>query len=166
MTQVPLFLVRRMRESQRLVTRRGEVWLGELDQPSSGEVSMRCQPRLWAALVAVSSCTRTVEPCQSVPCPTPGTAIEITLTGSPAGTPLTTASYRVLATGSLTPCNRGPSANVCVIDGGPGTYQLEISAMFYETVHRTVVVAAKSAARCSCPESVTQQLTIAMSPTS
>lgn len=55
---------------------------------------------------------------------------------------------------------------MCVIRGGPGTYQLEISAMFYETVHSTVVVAAKSAARCTCAESVTQQLTIAMSPTS
>jgi len=127
---------------------------------------MRCQAKLWATLVAVSSCTSTMEPCPTLPCPSPGTAIEITLTGSPSGTPLTTASYRVLANGSLTPCNQGPSANMCMIDGGPGTYQLEISAMFYETVHRTVVVAAKSTARCACPRSVTQQLTIAMSPTS
>jgi hypothetical protein len=55
---------------------------------------------------------------------------------------------------------------MCVIDGGPGTYQVEISAMSYETVQRTVVVAARSSARCACPQSVTQQLTIAMSPTS
>lgn len=127
---------------------------------------MQCHARLWATLAVASSCTRTVEPCLSVPCPSPGTAIEITLTGSPAGTPLTTASYRVLANGSLTPCNQGPSANMCVIGGGPGTYQLEISAMFFETVHRTVVVAAKSTARCACPESITQHVTIAMSPTS
>ena len=127
---------------------------------------MRGQTRLWATLVAVSSCTRTLEPCPAVPCPTPGTAIEVTLTGSPAGTPLTTASYRLLANGPLVPCNQGPSANMCAIAGGPGTYQLEISAMSYETVHRTVLVASKSTARCSCPESITQHFTIAMSPTS
>lgn len=127
---------------------------------------MRRQAKLWATLVAVGSCTNTLEPCPSVPCPSPGTAIEITLTGSPSGAPLTTASYRVLANGALTPCNQGPSANMCVIMGGPGTYQLEISAMSYETVHRTVVVAAQSTARCTCPKSVTQQLAIVMSPTS
>lgn len=127
---------------------------------------MRCRAKLWATLVAVGSCTTALEPCPSVPCPSPGTAIEITLTGSPSGAPLTTASYRVLANGALTPCDQGPSANMCVILGGPGTYQLEISAMSYETVHRTVVVSAKSTARCTCPKSDTQQLAIAMSPTS
>ena len=55
---------------------------------------------------------------------------------------------------------------MCVISGGPGTYQVEISAMSYETVQRTIVVAAKSVARCACPSSVTQRLTIAMAPTS
>lgn len=64
------------------------------------------------------------------------------------------------------PCNQGPLANTCVIFGQPGTYQLEISAMFYETVQRTVTVAAQSTARCACKLPVTQRLTIAMSPTS
>ena len=126
---------------------------------------MRSQSKWLVMLAVVSACTRPEEPCPALPCPI-GIAVEITLTGSPAGTPLTTASYRVLANGSLQPCNQGPAANMCVISGGPGTYQVEISAMFYETVQRTIVVAAKAAARCACPSSDTQRLTIAMAPTS
>ena len=127
---------------------------------------MRIQSKWWGLLVLATSCMRTEEPCPALPCPSPGTAIEITLTGSPAGTPLTTASYRVLTNGPLVPCDEGPAANMCVIRGVPGSYQLEISAMFYETVHRTIVVPANSTARCACPSSITQRLTIAMSPTS
>jgi len=125
---------------------------------------MRFQSKLWVMLVVVISCRHMEEPCPPLPCPI-GIAIEITLTGSPAATPLTTASYRV-ANGSLLPCNQGPSANTCVISGQAGTYQLEITAMFYETVQRTVVVPAQSTARCACKLPVTQLLAIVMSPTS
>lgn len=126
---------------------------------------MRSQSKFWATLLVVSACTRTEEPCPAVPCPL-GIAIEVTLTASPAGTPLTTASYRILANGSAQPCNQGPSANMCVISGSAGTYQLEISATSYQTVQRAIVAPPQSTARCTCNLPVTQRLTIAMSPTS
>jgi hypothetical protein len=117
-------------------------------------------------LVLAIACTRTEEPCVALPCPSPGFAFEIPLTGSPAGSPLTTASYRVLPSGSPVACNQGPAGNTCVMTGGPGTYQIEISAMFYTTVQRTIVVPAKPAARCACHFADTRVFTIAMSPTS
>lgn len=116
-------------------------------------------------LVLAVACTHTEEPCPALPCPLP-LAFEITLTGSPVGTPLTTASYRVLPGSSSVPCSQGPSANTCVMSGGAGTYQIEISAMFYTTVQRTIVVPAKATARCACQADETQILSIAMSPTS
>src|SRR5690349_14770206 len=101
-------------------------------------------------LIALAlACTHSEEPCVTLPCPSAGFAFEITLTGSPLGTPLTTASYRVLPGGAPVACNQGQAANTCVLIGAPGTYQIEISAMFYTTVQRTVVVPAKAAARCS-----------------
>jgi hypothetical protein len=117
-------------------------------------------------VVLVVACNRAEEPCVALPCPSPGSAFEISLTGSPAGTPLTTASYRVLPSGSPTPCNQGAAANTCVLIGAPGTYQIEISAMFYETAQRMIVVPARPAARCACQTAETQRLTIALSPTS
>ena len=117
-------------------------------------------------LVLTIACTHTEEPCPSLPCPSAGFAFEITLTGTPAGTPLTTASYRVLPGGSLVPCDQGAAANTCVMIGGPGTYQIAISAPSYTTVQRTIVVAAKPAARCACQFADTRFLTIAMSPAS
>ena len=112
------------------------------------------------------ACTHAEEPCPSLPCPSAGVAVEITLTGSPTGSPLTTASYRVLPSGSPVPCNQGPAANTCMLLGGPGTYQIEISAMSYTTVQRTIVVRGQPATRCACQTEDTQFLTIAMSPTS
>jgi hypothetical protein len=117
-------------------------------------------------VVALAIACTSEEPCPALPCPSTGVAFEITLTGSPVGTPLTTASYRVLPSGSPVACDQGPEANTCVMVGGPGTYQIEISAMFYTTVQRTIVVRAKPAARCACQFAETQFLTIAMSPTS
>ena len=125
---------------------------------------MRCKHLLPLVALALA-CSNSEAPCPSYPCPSTW-AFEITLTGSPAGTPLTTGSYRVLPSGSLVACNQGASANQCLGSGGPGTYQIEISAMGYTTVQRTIVVPAKSTARCACSADDTQFLTIAMSPTS
>lgn len=127
---------------------------------------MRTRVTAKVLTIMIAACTRSEEPCVALPCPSPGFAFEITLTGSPAGTPLTTASYRILPNGSPVPCNQGSSANMCLTSGAPGTYQIEISAMFYETVQRTIVVQEKPAARCACHFLDTQRLTIAMSPTS
>ena len=116
-------------------------------------------------LVLPTACTSSEQPCPALPCPLP-LAFEITLTGSPVGTPLTTASYRVLPSGSSVPCNQGPLANTCVMGGGPATYQIEISASSYTTVQRTIVVPAKAIAHCACTADDTQMLTIAMSAAS
>lgn len=124
---------------------------------------MRCKHFL--PLVSLALACSAEAPCPTYPCPQ-GVAFEITLTGSPVGTPLTTASYRLLPDGASLACNQGASANTCVLMGSPGTYQVEISAPSYTTVQRTIVVSAKPAPRCSCVSDETQFLTIAMSPTS
>ena len=116
-------------------------------------------------IAAALACTSSEQPCPALPCPFP-LAFEITLTGSPAGTPVTTASFRLLPGGSPVPCAQGVASNTCMMGGGPGTYQIEISAPSYATVQRTIVVPAKATARCSCTADDTQILTIAMSPTS
>ena len=121
--------------------------------------------QLLPLIAAALACTSSEQPCPPVACSNP-IAFEITLTGSPAGTPLTTASYRLLPSGSSLPCNQGPSADTCVMYGGPGTYQIEISATSYTTVQRTIVVPAGAIRRCACQGDDTQILTVAMSPTS
>jgi hypothetical protein len=138
---------------------------GDQSIDAKGLLCMR--PRYLGPLIALAvGSTHCEAPCPTFPCVSPGFAFEITLTGSPAGTPLTTASYRILPSGSPEPCNEGAAANTCATMSGPGTYQVEISAPFYTTVQRTIVVPAKPAARCDCPSNDTQLLTIAMSPTS
>src|SRR5690349_18535175 len=108
---------------------------------------MRCKQLLPLVALALA-CSNSEAPCPAYPCPIPF-AFDITLTGSPAGAPLTTGSYRVLPSGSLVACNQGALSNQCLSPGGPGTYQIEISATGYTTVQRTIVVPAKSTARCS-----------------
>jgi|SRR5689334_22030584 hypothetical protein len=125
-----------------------------------------CSRHLRPLLVLAIACTAPEALCPSVPCPSAGFAFEITLTGSPAGTPVTTASYRVLPSGSPVACDQGPSANTCAMIGAPGTYQIEISAASYTTVQRTIVVSAKPAAHCQCQFADTRFLTIALSRTS
>jgi hypothetical protein len=116
-------------------------------------------------IVLAIGCTQIDEACPALPCPI-SSVFEITLTGSPAGTPLTTASYRVLPSGSPVACDQGAAGNTCEIMGSPGTYQIEITAPSYTTVQRTIVAPARPAARCACQLADTRFLTIAMSPTS
>jgi hypothetical protein len=109
-----------------------------------------------ALLFSVSACGGTE--CLSVPCPQPH-ALEITVTAGATGAPIPAASIAVsgAATGG------GPCQNAkCDVMGVAGTYEVDISAPGYQTVHRQVVVPGTVGAACGCPTAETQRLTVAL----
>lgn len=53
---------------------------------------------------------------------------------------------------------------LCVVTGGPGTYQLDVSAPGYTTFHATVQVGGVAAPTCGCVSSHTQVVAISLVP--
>jgi hypothetical protein len=51
---------------------------------------------------------------------------------------------------------------VCVVSGGPGTYEVDVSAPGYVSAHRRVVVAGAAAKGCGCASTETQQVTVGL----
>ena len=99
--------------------------------------------------------------CVIGPCPQP-VAIQITVRASAAETGVAGTFVRVSGAGDGA-C--GGSAGSCVVFGYAGTYQLEIGAPGFQTVHRTVEVTGKSALGCgTCPSVNTQALDIVLVP--
>lgn len=95
--------------------------------------------------------------CIIPPC-APALAIEVTVTVEPTGAPATGAFMAV--TGAVT--GGGPCSDAkCVVLGGAGTYDLDVSAPGYQTVHRRVVVPGANP-DCGCPIVETQRLTVAL----
>ena len=110
---------------------------------------------LAALLMTVIACGG--DDCIIPPC-FPGLAIEVTVTVEPNGVPATGASFTV--TGAVTgggPCDDA----TCEVLGGAGTYDLDISAPGYQTVHQRVVVSGTDT-ECGCPTVRTQRLTVAL----
>ncbi len=50
----------------------------------------------------------------------------------------------------------------CVVQGRPGTYELDVSAPGYVTLHKTVLVDGVAAPRCGCVTSNTQVVSISL----
>ena len=95
--------------------------------------------------------------CIIPPC-APPVAIEVTVNDESTGAAVAGVSFSV--TGSATgggPCGGGK----CVVIGGPGTYELDITAPGYTTSHRRVEVQG-STPDCGCTTVETQRWTVAL----
>ena len=100
--------------------------------------------------------------CVSPPCPQP-VAIQMTVRTGASQSGVAGTFVRVSGANDGA-C--GGSAGSCVVFGYAGTYQLDVGAPGFQTVHRTVEVTGKSAAGCgTCPSVNTQQLDIVLIPT-
>jgi hypothetical protein len=100
------------------------------------------------------------EECVIPPCLEP-LAVTVTLQSSVAGRTLDGAFVRI--NGNDTDC-AGTETVVCHIRGSAGTYELDIGATGFQSVHRSVNVQAASTAKCGCPGAETQELSISLTP--
>ena len=111
-----------------------------------------------AFVLAATACGETE--CIIPPC-APPFAVEVTVTGDPPGTVVPGVSFVVH--GAVTGGGPCPDAK-CFVLGLAGTYELDISAPGYQTIHRSVVVTGTNP-ECGCPRVDTQHLTVALSRT-
>ena len=97
--------------------------------------------------------------CLTVPCPLP-IAITVTVTAGASAGAVTGAFVQVSGTPNSIPCNQSPGST-CIVVGSPRTFQLDIGAPGFQTVHRSVTVVGSSA-ECGCPVISVQHLDIAL----
>jgi hypothetical protein len=99
--------------------------------------------------------------CIVQPCPFPIAVVVTVRAGtSPAAVP----GAFVRVSNQEIPCTGGPF-NPCIVSGYRGTYELDIGAPGFQTVHRTVQITGTDAVRCGpCPRVDTQQLDITLAP--
>ena len=97
--------------------------------------------------------------CLALPCPFPIAITVSVTTGAPPGA---VPGAFVQSSGMTTsiPCNQSPGST-CMVAGNPGTYQLDIGAPGFQTVHRSVTVVGSSA-ECGCPVISVQHLDVAL----
>jgi len=99
--------------------------------------------------------------CVVLPCPFP-IAVNLTVRATSQNA-IVGAFVRVSGQGN-SPCTDG-SVALCFVSGYAGTYELDIGAPGFQTVHRTVQVTGNDGPRCGgCPRVDTQQLDIALVP--
>lgn len=100
--------------------------------------------------------------CTYPPCPVP-TAISIVVT-SASGDPILGASADVTgAVKTVTSCRNGSQANICLVPGTAGTYDLRVSAAGYQTATQNVVVSGTNPP-CGCPTVNSQTITVVLTP--
>jgi hypothetical protein len=99
--------------------------------------------------------------CLTRPCPQQVT-VTITVTSSISGASVP-GSFVQNAPSDPYPCNRSPGTT-CAVYGSPGTYELDIGAPGFQTVHRSVDVPGTTPA-CGCSTVEAQHLDIALVPT-
>ena len=114
-------------------------------------------------MVCIAACSgRDAADCIIPPCALP-VAVEVAVTSSGAGGPVPGAF--VTASGAMSGqgfCRQG-AATTCDVMGAVGTYELDVGAPGYQTVHRQVVVAGTTPA-CGCTSVDTQRITLALVP--
>ena len=113
-----------------------------------------------AVLTAGLSACGGEETCILPPCAVP-VAVTVRLQSSVPGHPLDGPFVR--ADGNDVSCSISTSV-VCQVVGSARTYELEIGAAGFQTVHRSVKVEPASTARCGCPGAQTQELDVSLSP--
>jgi hypothetical protein len=89
----------------------------------------------------------------------------VTITSASASQPLASGVFikEVVPSAMDIPCPPGPTA-VCYVGGTAGTYQLQIGAPGFQTVTKSVDVAAKATPKCGCPSNDIVSLDIALVP--
>jgi len=83
---------------------------------------------------------------------------EVTVTAGTTGAPVPGVS--IAFTGPSIGGGPCPESK-CVVPGTAGTYELDLSAPGYQTVHQSVVVSGTNP-ECGCPTAETQHLSIAL----
>lgn len=119
--------------------------------------------RLGVLVLSLSACERTSVECLLPPCVLP-IAVEITVSNRATHSTVPGA-FIVVGSGASTqqaPCVQGEET-VCRAMGGSGTYELDISAPGYQTVHRRVEVTGTTPT-CGCESVDLQKLQIALEP--
>lgn len=109
-------------------------------------------------LLGTAACGGDGDACVIPPCPVP-TAVQLTVRDSVSASPLSGASLTF--SGPFTgggPCDGA----TCVVFGGAGTYELDVSVPGYRSVHRQVVVASSTPVGCGCATVVTQQVVVVL----
>ena len=115
----------------------------------------------WASLAFLASLGGCSGECILPPCPP--IAIVLTVTSSASGDPIDDASLQVAGVADSSQSCPG----TCSVIGGPGTYQLTVSAPGFDTVERTVTVSPAEPVRCECSGFVnTEHLAVALTPAS
>jgi hypothetical protein len=98
--------------------------------------------------------------CLSLPCPQPR-ALTITVTDAASGAPVTGAVIDVTGRETAT----APCSGTCNIAGPAGTYELEISAPGFVSLHRSIQVSGTDPA-CGCSTAITENVAVALSAAS
>ena len=133
----------------------------ELDSPEVRNGGRRVTWLRTAVLVlAASACGSDATVCLALPCPIP-IAVRLTVQDGATRSPITNASLKY--TGPFAGDGQCGS-EVCVVSGGAGTYEIDVSAPGYVSAHRRVVVAGAEARGCGCASAETQQVTVALTP--
>ena len=90
------------------------------------------------------------------------TAIRVNVT-SAAGEPIAGASAQVSDAPLAIKCNSGSLANMCIVFGGPGTYNVRVTAAGFQPVTESITVTGTSP-RCGCGTPNTRTVTIVLTP--
>jgi hypothetical protein len=116
--------------------------------------------RISLVALGVAACD-SVATCLALPCALP-VAITVGVTSSVSSASIVGAFVQVSGSDTPLPCNQAPGTT-CRLLGTIGTYELDIGAPGFQTVHRTVHVSG-SMPRCGCPIVETQNLTVSLVP--
>ena len=116
-------------------------------------------PRLGAVLLMLGAGACGGEAvCLALPCALP-VAVRLTVRDSQSASPITGAS--ITFTGPSSGSGQCSDAT-CMVSGGPGTYEIDVSAPGYQPVHQEVRVTGTASTGCGCDAVETQQLAVAL----
>jgi hypothetical protein len=119
------------------------------------------RPSFVALALLVIAC-QSDSPCVAAPCPL-GLAIRLTVTSGTSSASVPGAFVHLPQISPDPQCTQSPGST-CLLPGVLGTYEIDVGAPGYQTVHRTVTVTGKRASACGCDVVDTQSLTVALSP--
>jgi hypothetical protein len=100
--------------------------------------------------------------CIPPPCPLPVAVVlnVSSMTGGPVAALSMSVSGAVVGSGS---CSVAESVTVCSLGGGPGTYNIRLTAPGFEEKELSITVTGNTPA-CACTTVVTQELSVVVSP--